>query len=38
MTKAEGRQPELIEQAILVTAGLPEIIELQHLGWIYVKP
>jgi len=38
MTKAEGRRPELIEQAILVPAGLPEIIELQRLGWVYVKP
>ena len=38
MTKAEGQQPELLEQAILVPAGLPEIIELQRLGWIYVKP
>ena len=38
MTKAEGQQPKLIEQAILVAAGLPEIIELQRLGWIYVKP
>ena len=38
MTKAEGQRPELIEQAIPVPAGLPEIIELQRLGWIYVKP
>ena len=38
MAKAEGRQPEIIEQAILVPAGLPEIIELQRLGWIYLKP
>jgi intracellular sulfur oxidation DsrE/DsrF family protein len=38
MTKAEGRRPEFIEQAILVPAGLPEIIELQRLGWIYLKP
>ena len=38
MTKAEGRQPELVERAILVPAGLPEIIELQRLGWIYVRP
>jgi len=38
MSKAEGKQPEIIEQAILVQAGLPEIIELQRQGWIYLKP
>ena len=38
MTKAEGKQPDIIEQAILVPAGLPEIIELQCLGWTYLKP
>jgi intracellular sulfur oxidation DsrE/DsrF family protein len=38
MTKAEGKQPEIINQAILVPAGLPEIVELQRLGWIYLKP
>lgn len=38
MTKAEGKQPEIIAQATLVPAGLPEIIELQCLGWIYLKP
>jgi len=38
MTRAEGQRPEIIEQAVLVPAGLPEIIELQRLGWIYVKP
>ncbi len=38
MTRAEGKQPEIIEQASLVPAGLPEIIELQRRGWIYLKP
>ena len=38
ITKAEGKQPEIIDQATLVPAGLPEIIELQRLGWIYLKP
>lgn len=38
MTKAEGKQPEIIELATLVPAGLPEIIELQRLGWTYLKP
>ena len=38
MTKAEGKKPELIKQAILVPAGLPEIIELQYQGWSYIKP
>ncbi len=38
MSKAEGKQPEIIDQATLVSAGLPEIIELQRLGWIYLKP
>ena len=38
MAKAEGRRPEIIQQAVLVAAGLPEIIELQRLGWVYLKP
>jgi intracellular sulfur oxidation DsrE/DsrF family protein len=38
MTKAEGKRPEIIQQAVLVPAGLPEIIELQLLGWVYLKP
>jgi hypothetical protein len=38
VTKAEGKAPELLEAAILVPAGLPEIIELQRQGWIYLKP
>jgi intracellular sulfur oxidation DsrE/DsrF family protein len=38
MTKAEGKAPELLAATILVPAGLPEIIELQRQGWIYLKP
>lgn len=38
ITKAEGKAPVLIDAAIPVPAGLPEIIELQRLGWIYLKP
>ena len=38
MTKAEGKTPELIDAAIPVPAGLPEIIELQRQGWVYLKP
>ncbi len=38
ISKAEGKRPPIVEQATLVAAGLPEIIELQRLGWIYVKP
>ena len=38
MARAEGRRPDIIEQAVLVPAGLPEIIELQRQGWIYIKP
>lgn len=38
MSDAEGKRPEIIERAVLVPAGLPEIIELQRLGWIYLKP
>ena len=38
MTKAEGKCPEIIDKAVLVPAGLPEIIELQRQGWTYVKP
>ena len=38
MANAEGKRPEIIQQANLVPAGLPEIIELQNEGWIYIKP
>jgi intracellular sulfur oxidation DsrE/DsrF family protein len=38
VTKAEGKRPALVDRAVLVPAGLPEIIELQRQGWIYVKP
>ena len=38
MALAEGKQPEIVSQATLVQAGLPEIIELQRLGWTYLKP
>jgi hypothetical protein len=38
MTRAEGKRPQLIEPAILVPAGLPEIAELQIRGWNYLKP
>lgn len=37
VTKAEGREPDIIKQAIRVAAGLPEIIELQRDGWVYLK-
>jgi len=38
MTKAEGKRPKIINQAILVPAGIVEIIELQRQGWAYLKP
>jgi intracellular sulfur oxidation DsrE/DsrF family protein len=38
MTRAEGSRPELVEPAVLVPAGLPEIVELQNAGWVYLKP
>lgn len=38
MTRAEGTAPELIDPAILVDAGLPEIVELQIQGFSYLKP
>lgn len=38
MAKAEGKRPDIVDQATLVLAGLPEIIELQRLGWAYLKP
>ncbi len=38
MTRAEGAPPQLVEPAILVPAGLPEIVELQCQGWCYLKP
>jgi len=38
MTRAEGRQPQLVEPVQIVAAGLPEIVELQIHGWSYLKP
>lgn len=38
MTRAEGAQPELVDAAQMVPAGLPEIVELQSRGWHYLKP
>jgi len=38
MEKAEGKRPVLIPEAIMVRAGIPEIVELQRAGWIYIKP
>lgn len=38
MAKAEGKTPELISDAIMVAAGIPEIIELERAGWTYIKP
>lgn len=38
MTRAEGVQPELVEPAKMVAAGLTEIVELQSQGWYYLKP
>ena len=38
MEKAEGKKPELIPEAVMVAAGIPEIIELQRAGWTYIKP
>ncbi len=38
MAKAEGKKPELIPEAVMVLAGIPEIIELQRAGWTYIKP
>ncbi len=37
MEKAEDKRPEIDAQAILVPAGLPEVIELQRIGWSNVK-
>jgi intracellular sulfur oxidation DsrE/DsrF family protein len=38
MAKAEGKQPQLVAPVTMVPAGLPEVIELQRSGWIYLKP
>lgn len=38
VAKSQGKRPAILEQATIVEAGLPEIIELQREGWIYVKP
>lgn len=38
MARAEGATPELIDPAIPVDAGLPEIVELQMQGFSYLKP
>ncbi len=38
MEKAEGKRPQVIDRVTLVAAGLPEIVELQRRGWVYLKP
>ncbi len=38
MAKAEGRTPEIIDQATLVPSGVVELVELQRAGWAYLKP
>ena len=38
MEKAEGKTVVIMDEAIMVTAGLVELIELQRAGWTYLKP
>jgi len=38
MSKAESKSIPIMSQAEVVTSGLVHIIELEELGWTYVKP
>ena len=38
MAKAEGKTPNILEEATVVPSGIVEIIELQRAGWLYLKP
>ena len=38
MTKAEGKEPPLVENAKRVTAGVVTLIELGEKGWTIVRP
>lgn len=38
MAKAEGKTPQVIEQAVMVPSGVVELVELQRAGWAYLKP
>ena len=38
MTKAEGKEPPLVENAKRVTAGVVTLIELNEKGWTIVRP
>lgn len=36
--KAGGKEPPLVKEAVLVTAGIVRIAELQEDGWAYIRP
>lgn len=38
MTKKEGKMPELIGEATVVTSGVVRLMELQEQGWTYIRP
>ena len=38
MATAEGKVPNIMMQATMVSSGIVEIIELQRGGWTYLKP
>lgn len=38
MAKAEGKDPEIVSEAVMVPSGIVEIMELQRAGWLYLKP
>lgn len=38
MARAEDRPPDILSRAMIVPAGVVEIMELPRAGWVYLKP
>jgi hypothetical protein len=38
MTRAEGKEPPLVDNAVKVPAGVVTLIELGEKGWTIVRP
>jgi intracellular sulfur oxidation DsrE/DsrF family protein len=38
MANAEGKHPEIVNEATMIPSGIVEIVELQRAGWQYLKP
>lgn len=38
MTKREGREPPIVDEAEIVPSGIVELVELQRRGWSDIRP